>query len=92
MNPKELERLMTECQEAGRVPFYVQATAGTTVLGAYDPLSEITAVAKRFGAWVHVDGCWGASVCLSSKWKGLLESLSESSLLQLRPLGSRPVA
>jgi len=69
----ELEKLMGESKEAGRVPFYVQATAGTTVLGAYDNLAEICPIAKRFGAWVHVDGCWGASVALSSKWKTLLE-------------------
>lgn len=48
-----------------QVPFFVGTTAGTTVLGAFDPFEEIAAVCKRHGVWMHVDGCWGAAALLS---------------------------
>ncbi|EFY85052.1 glutamate decarboxylase, putative [Metarhizium acridum CQMa 102] len=67
MIPAALRSLVLESQAQGRTPLYVNATAGTTVLGAYDPLREIKAVCDEFGMWLHVDGSWGGSVCFSAK-------------------------
>ena len=32
-----------------------EATAGTTVLGAFDPIAEISKVAQEHDIWLHVD-------------------------------------
>lgn len=69
MRPEELERLVKESKERGEVPFYVNATAGTTVLGSYDPFVEISAVAKRHNMWMHVDGSWGGAVLFSEQYR-----------------------
>lgn len=37
------------------VPFYVNATAGTTVYGAFDPLNDIADICHRYNLWMHVD-------------------------------------
>ena len=37
----------------------VVATAGTTGLGAVDPVHEVLALARRYGARVHVDAAYG---------------------------------
>lgn len=69
--PEELERLVVESKSRGETPFYINATAGTTVYGAYDPLPEVSAVAKRHNLWLHVDGSWGGGAAFS---KSLRES------------------
>jgi len=52
---------------AGRRPLMVAATAGTTVAGEIDPLTEILAIAQRVGLYLHVDAAWGGSATLSPR-------------------------
>lgn len=61
----------------GYEPFFVNATAGTTVLGAYDPLSEIADICKTRGLWLHVDGAWGGSAAVSKKYRHLMEGIEK---------------
>jgi glutamate/tyrosine decarboxylase-like PLP-dependent enzyme len=51
------------------VPYLVNATGGSTVLGAYDPLDEIATICQKYGIWLHVDGAWGASVLFKMRIK-----------------------
>lgn len=62
---------------AGVVPICVVATAGTTVLGAYDPLADVRRICDEKGAWMHVDGCWGASAMLSDRHRHLTACIGE---------------
>lgn len=59
--PSELERLIIERKNRGQIPFFVNATAGTTVLGAFDPLNEIADICQRHNCWFHVDVSAGLS-------------------------------
>jgi glutamate/tyrosine decarboxylase-like PLP-dependent enzyme len=55
MRPQALARALGD--KAG--PKIVIAQAGQINTGAFDPFTEIVALAKAAGAWVHVDGAFG---------------------------------
>lgn len=67
MDPELLEKTMADTVAEGYTPLFVNATAGTTVFGLYDGVEAIACVAKRHGAWLHVDGSWGGNVVFSQK-------------------------
>jgi len=83
MNPVALRELILSSLELGEQPYFIGATAGTTVLGAYDPIFEISEVAREFGIWFHVDGAWGGSVILSKKHKSLMNGISNADSMAL---------
>jgi glutamate decarboxylase len=43
------------CRCTGYLPFLLSATAGTTVIGAFDPLDQLADVCKKYDLWLHVD-------------------------------------
>ncbi|KAK6327195.1 hypothetical protein J4Q44_G00028400 [Coregonus suidteri] len=55
MIPAEFEKQVQRAKYEGALPFMVNATAGTTVLGAFDPLEEIADICERHNLWMHVD-------------------------------------
>jgi len=55
MKVADLKRLLIKARSDGKLPFFVNATAGTTVLGAIDPLQEIAAICQSESLWMHVD-------------------------------------
>lgn len=67
MIPSELDRLVTESSARGETPFFVNATAGTTVHGSFDPFAALSTVCKKHNLWLHIDGSWGGSVIFSPK-------------------------
>ncbi|RMH29173.1 MAG: cysteine synthase [Planctomycetota bacterium] len=78
MAPEALERMIAEDKAAGLTPFMINATAGTTVLGAYDPIPAIARLAERFGVWLHVDAALGGSVAVSEAHRHLIEGVERA--------------
>ncbi len=69
MIPDPLRRDIEKVIAEGGEPFFVSATAGTTVRGAYDPIEPLVELRKEFGFWLHVDGAWGGASVLSPRLK-----------------------
>jgi len=65
MHTPTLERIMEKITAAGGIPFFVGATAGTTVRGSFDLLEPLLTLRQRYGFWLHVDGAWGGAVIFS---------------------------
>jgi glutamate/tyrosine decarboxylase-like PLP-dependent enzyme len=69
MIPAELDRRIVEDKKAGRTPAAVIASAGTVNTGAVDPLLQIAEIARRQGAWFHIDGAYGALAAMADRKK-----------------------
>ncbi len=78
MDVADLKRLLAEDRAAGFCPIMINATAGTTVLGAFDPLREIAELAAEERVWLHVDGALGGSVLFSERHRALLEAADQA--------------
>ena len=50
-----LEKHIIQVKAEGKVPLMVNATASTTVYGAFDPLNEIADICEKYKIWLHVD-------------------------------------
>ncbi|KAK7703495.1 Glutamate decarboxylase 2 [Botryosphaeria dothidea] len=66
MDVAALEKLVQASKDSGETPFYVNATAGTTVLGSFDPIGAIADVCARHNLWLHIDGSWGGPVAFNA--------------------------
>lgn len=55
MITEELNKAIEEEIQANNIPLMVNATAGTTVLGAIDDLQSVATTCKKYGVWMHVD-------------------------------------
>ena len=54
-------------RDAGHRPLMLVSTAGTTNVGAVDPLEEASELARAEGLWHHVDAAWGGQLALSGQ-------------------------
>jgi aromatic-L-amino-acid/L-tryptophan decarboxylase len=81
----EVRRAVAADRAAGRVPFCVAATAGTTSTGAVDPLGELADVCAEHDLWLHVDGAYGAPAVLTEKGRAALAGLERADSLVLDP-------
>lgn len=64
--------------ENGFLPFYLNATAGTTVLCAFDNITELSPICSQHNIWLHLDGAFGGSVIFSTKHKRLIEGVAQT--------------
>jgi glutamate/tyrosine decarboxylase-like PLP-dependent enzyme len=81
----ELERAIEKDRAAGKRPFCVIASAGTTNTGAIDPLSELSRLCKDQRLWLHVDGAYGAAAAICDHGRDLLRGLELAESLSLDP-------
>ncbi|KAL7619494.1 Glutamate decarboxylase 2 [Parahypoxylon ruwenzoriense] len=85
MSPSALRDAIQRARDAGRTPLYVNATAGTTVWGSYDPFAEIAAVAREFGMWMHVDASWGGPAVFSPALRHRLAGVERADSITVNP-------
>ncbi len=78
MDVQALDAQIKEDLKDGFQPFFVNATAGTTVLGAFDDIRAIHSVTKAHNIWLHVDGAYCGSVIFSDTYKHLVDGVELS--------------
>lgn len=85
MDPSALRSCIEKAISEGHTPFFLNATAGTTVFGAYDNLRPLHAICKEFGMWLHVDASLGGPAVFSAKHKFKLDGSHLSDSITVNP-------
>lgn len=70
---------------AGRRPFCVVATAGTTDTGTVDELAGLADLCAEHGLWLHVDGAFGGAASSSPRTRRLFAGLGRARSVTLDP-------
>ena len=78
MIPEKLEEQIVLDLSNGLTPTFVNSTAGTTVLGTFDPIDEVADITEKYDIWLHVDGAYSGAVVFSEKKKYLMKGIERS--------------
>uniref|UniRef100_A0A8C2GUS6 Glutamate decarboxylase 1b n=1 Tax=Cyprinus carpio TaxID=7962 RepID=A0A8C2GUS6_CYPCA len=83
--PADLEAKIIDAKQKGYVPLFVNATAGTTVYGAFDPINDIADICEKYNLWLHVDGAWGGGLLTSRKHRHKLSGIERANSVTWNP-------
>jgi len=85
MRPDALDELVEADAAAGLKPWLVVATAGSTDVGAVDPLDAIADVADARRLWLHVDAAYGGFFLLTEHGRQVLAGIERSQSVVMDP-------
>ena len=85
MKADALEQALREDRSAGRLPFAVVATVGTTSATAVDPVPAIAEVCRRHGVWLHVDAAYAGSAAVAPEFRWALNGCQEADSFVTNP-------
>ena len=80
-----LEQQIEVDLKAGLNPFLVIANAGSTDVGAIDPIEQLGAICKKHAMWFHVDAAYGGFFALTTTGKAKLKGLHLADSIILDP-------
>lgn len=70
---------------AGRLPFAVAVSSGTTNTGAVDPLDAVADLCAAEGLWLHADAAYGGFAALTARGAAALAGLGRCDSVALDP-------
>lgn len=85
MKPEKLNEKIEEDKKQGRLPLIIFASAGTTDLGAVDPLDEIAEIAANHKLWLHVDAAYGGFFLLTDQGKEKMKGIDKADSVTIDP-------
>jgi glutamate/tyrosine decarboxylase-like PLP-dependent enzyme len=80
-----LEKQIEEDKQNGLIPFLVVGSAGSTDVGAMDPLDRIGDIAEKHKLWFHVDAAYGGFFILVHELKSIFKGIEKSDSLAIDP-------
>jgi hypothetical protein len=72
-------------RDAGRIPFALCASAGSTNTGAVDPLAGLADVCAAERLWLHADAAYGGFAALTAKGGAALAGIERADSVTLDP-------
>jgi glutamate/tyrosine decarboxylase-like PLP-dependent enzyme len=85
MKPSELDMSIIADRTSGLNPWLIIGSAGTTDVGAVDPLGEIGAIAQKHNLWFHLDAAYGGFFVLCDSGKKALKGMDTSDSVVMDP-------
>jgi len=85
MDLDDLRKKIRQAKNAGKIPFAIAATAGTTVTGSIDPIRSIADIAKENGLWLHVDAAYGGALIFSEAYRDKLNGIEMADSITFNP-------
>ncbi len=74
-----------EDKAAGRSPFLIVGSAGTTNTGAIDDFVALADIAERYGMWLHVDAAYGGFFMLTERGRAAMRGIERADSIVLDP-------
>ena len=85
LSPETVTAAVRHDRSAGRIPFALCASAGSTNTGAVDPLAGLADVCAAERLWLHVDAAYGGFAALTAKGRAALAGLERADSVTLDP-------
>lgn len=85
MNTDALVEAIHADKHAGRHPFMIVGSAGTTNTGAVDDLAKLADIAEKENCWLHVDAAYGGFFALTDRGKKTLHGIERADSVTLDP-------
>lgn len=82
---RALRAAIAEDRAAGRRPFLIVGSAGTTNTGAVDDLEALADAARDEALWLHVDAAYGGFFALTERGRSAMGGLSRADSITLDP-------
>jgi len=83
--PETVAAAVRADRAAGRIPFALCASAGSTNTGAVDPLSDLAGTCAAEGLWLHVDAAYGGFAALAPQGRAALAGIERADSVTLDP-------
>src|SRR5437660_937456 len=81
MRPDALASMIEQDKAAGKRPFCVVATVGTTSTTSIDPVPQIADIAEKHGLWLHVDAAYGGAAAIVPEHRYILNGVERADSL-----------
>jgi aromatic-L-amino-acid decarboxylase len=78
MRADALAKMVDEDKRAGKRPFCVVATVGTTSSTSIDPVPQIADVAAKHGLWLHVDCAYAGAAAILPEQRHILAGIERA--------------
>ncbi|MBI2805164.1 MAG: hypothetical protein HYX68_09330 [Planctomycetes bacterium] len=85
MRADSLRGAVANDRRAGRRPWLVLASAGTTNTGSVDPLRELAEFCAAENLWLHVDAAYGWPMVLTASGRQVLDGIDRADSITLDP-------
>ncbi len=85
LRPDALVQAIEQDLAAGKRPFCVVATVGTTSSTSVDPVAAMAEVAEKYGLWLHIDAAYAGSAAILPECRHILNGAERAHSLVVNP-------